>query len=295
MRVRHSHRMRLLICTASVVALAAGAGAGLIPPQSPAARVPEPSQPPPRGEPTPIAGQGYRKVFEDDFKTFKKNVWRRGLWYEKKAPASDIYARNGILHIVTRRANGYPDRNVSTHLGANDSRTRSFRQGYFEARIKIPAGTGHHAAWWMMSDNWMSHRTCGSLVSEFDIFESMGGQTRAHSGALHRNTKHPGPCGAIPDQINTNGWTNDVGFDQSLGFHTYSGLWTQTEVTWYIDGRALGTWAVWDSTDQPMSLILSSCVNGGWGPAVDASTPDNLDVRVDWVRVWQKPSSAGVH
>ena len=122
-------------------------------------------------------------------------------------------------------------------------------------------------------------------MSEFDIYEAFGDTPHLHDGALHRNTASG--CG-MPDETRPSyaDFRTDTGVDLSKDFHIYAGKWTDTEVIWYLDGRELKRAPVWDTTDQPMALILSSFV-GYFGPEPDETTPDELDVQVDWVKVWQ--------
>ena len=40
-------------------------------------------------------------------------------------------------------------------------------------------------------------------------------------------------------------------------------LWTASQITWYLDGRALMSAPTYDSTNQPMYLLLQMWV-GGW-------------------------------
>jgi len=140
-------------------------------------------------------------------------------------------------------------------------------------------------AFFLLSTNWAKTGNCPPLVSELDIFERLDStSTRGHNGALHRNTT--GPC-RTPDEFNDNHWTDDAGVDLSAGFHTYSALWTTEEVIWYLDGRELKRWPVYDSTDQRMFLIISSGAGGRtWDR--DAAIPVELRTEVDWVRVWQR-------
>jgi beta-glucanase (GH16 family) len=181
---------------------------------------------------------------------------------------------------VSRRAQSYPGISITG---------KSFRRGYFEARIRIPSGVGHHSAWWMLSENWIrTNGDCAEIKNaELDILETYGNQPSTHYHALHRNTSSQ--C-EMPDETAPT-WpdvSRDVGFDMSQDFHVFAARWTASEVVWYVDGRELERAPVWDTTDQPMTLILSSFV-GYFGPEPDETTPDELDVQVDWVRVWQEP------
>ena len=160
------------------------------------------------------------------------------------------------------------------------TRTQAWQGGYFEARMRYTASPSAFPALYMMSDNWMRTGDCSALkISEYDIFEGFPtNATRSHSGALHRNTT--GACG-VSDQFNSNSWTNDVGSELGGVWHVYSGLWTPTEVRWYVDGVELKRFPVWDTTNQPMRLIFQIDHHGG------ATVPE-LRTEVDWIRVWQK-------
>lgn len=236
-------------------------------------------------EPNPIAGQGFDYVFGDEFTIFDPGVWSRSIWYEPAAPRTDVYVKDGVLHLRSRRVDGYPMRQTTTRLSA--SKTRSFRRGYFEARMRWTSGKGAWPAFWLFSTNWANTAHCPPLVSELDIFEGLGTVPTKHLGTLHRNTSHPGPCSEIPDTINSNAATGDSGVDLTADFHVYAALWSRTEVIWFLDGRELKRWPLYDSTDQDMFLLFQiNAWEGAWG--VDSTTPAELYTDVDWVRVWQQ-------
>ena len=62
--------------------------------------------------------------------------------------------------------------------------------------------------------------------------------------------------------------------------------WTPQRVTWFLDQRRMMSWPVFETTNTHMFLILSMYTGGESQP--DASSPDELHTKVDWVRVWQK-------
>jgi beta-glucanase (GH16 family) len=238
--------------------------------------------PVPSGEPGPITGQGYHLAFEDNFDTLSSS-WSRNIWYQSAAPSSDVFVSNGHLFLESRRADGYPDRNITTSLSSTN--TRSFKQGYFEARMKWNGGKGSWPAFWLFSTHWRSTGTCPPLISELDVLEGQGTYPTFVNNALHRNTS--GACGVVDGHVPATNF-KDAGIgDLTQDFHTYAALWTATTITWYLDGVQTNTAPVFDSTDQDMFLILSQW-EGGWSGAADSSTPDPLINEVDWVRVWQK-------
>ncbi len=245
--------------------------------------------------PAPVAGQGYQEVFRDDFDTLETTAWGEGLWYDPGSPPNSIFVQDGALNLVSRRSQGYPDITVSSEGGSNPV---TFRQGYFEARMKWTKGNGAWPAFWLSSyrhatnPDWPSSNPyclVNSLPaalcwnSELDVFEGQGSEPNVFYGTLHRNTN--GLYG-VPDSTNVDAW-QPVGVDLTAGFHTYGALWTATEVRWYLDGVELLRTPAFESTDQPMFLILDMWI-GGWTSVPDASTPDELKTQIDYVTVWQK-------
>ncbi len=222
--------------------------------------------------PAPIAGLGYSLVDDEEFANL--NNWTNGIWYESQ-PAADEYVLGGDLFLSPTRAQGYPQVTATT--------TRSFVQGYFEARIKWTSGDGAWPAFWLLSQaNRVGQTSASMLASELDVMEMQGSTPDVTSFALHRNT---GSCCGIADQVHGNGGLN-MGYDTSADWHTYAALWTASTITWYIDGQQIGSGATFDSTNQPMFLLLDMW-EGGWTKSVDSSTPAILTTEVDWVRVWQ--------
>jgi hypothetical protein len=228
----------------------------------------------PPTEPAPIAGLGYHRAFADDFDAFNRRVWSRSIWYDDPAAPGDIYARNGVLHLVSRRASRYPNVSVTT------LHRRHFRGGYFEARMRWTKGNGSWPAFWLFS----VARASGNVPSpEIDVFEGQGSEPNVFYGTVHRNSSN---CCGMPDQQNGNNSQRER-TDLAAGFHTYSALWSSTSVTWYLDGRKLMSAPVYDTTENDMFLILNMWT-GGWTNETDANTPAELHTEVDWVRVWKK-------
>lgn len=281
----------------------AGGGPPSPPPPPPPPPPPAPPPPPPT-EPPPIAGQGYHEVFRDDFATLNRQVWDDHIWYdlpEDPAWGNRQYTdASGFLHLLSRRSdvrqgynNGYSYNTITTHTSG-----RTFQYGYFEARLKWTAAQGAWPGFWLLSyrhatnaawpsvnpycsSNGLPNALCWS--AELDVFEGQGTEPRAFYGTLHRNSSNDY---GVNDSQNANNYqpvTPDLGAD----FHTYSALWTASQISWYLDGQLLMSAPVYDSTNQPMFLLLQMWV-GGWTSDPGPSTPDVLETQVDYVRVWQR-------
>jgi len=229
-----------------------------------------------RGVPAPIAGRGYQVVFRDRFDRFRPRVWTRSIWYEPPAAAGDIFTRRGVLHLVSRRSRGYPNVSVTT------LRSRSFRRGYFEARMRWTRGNGAWPGFWLFATKHAHGIDCPPLTAELDVFEGQGSEPHSYYGTVHRNTN--GLCG-VPDRQNANNWRR-VRPNLTAAFHVYSALWTRRSIRWYLDGREVIRSPVYSSTDQPLFIILDMWT-GGWSAPIDSTTPSALHLEVDYVRVWR--------
>lgn len=260
---------------------------------------PPPPPPPPSGEPGPIAGQGYQRVFADEFDTLDRSTWCNRQWWESAPPAGTQSVSGGVLHLLKRRADGFQNTTISSEP-CGQANPKSFRHGYFEARMRWPGVQGAGPAFWLFSTRHATNpdwppinSVCARngepraqcLSAELDVFEGYGRHPNVFTGTLHRNSS-----GQYGDQnmINSNSW-QPQGFRVADSWRTYSALWTGSEVRWYLDGQFSHSTPVWDSTNQPMHLILSHW-NTPWQSdnATNSSTPDVMDVEVDWVRVWQR-------
>lgn len=263
---------------------------------------PDPPPPPPQ-EPGPIAGQGYRSVFADEFDVLNRGVWCNRQWWEKAPPAGTQYVAAGILRVVTRRADGYQNSTLSSEP-CGQANPKSFKQGYFEARMRWTAGNGSSPAFWLFSTRHATNPDFANpppydpnpicaqqglpraecLSSELDVFEGQGHQTSTYIGTLHRNTggfygQGNVFCQGVP--------TQNIGVNMTTAFHTYAVRWTMDDVRWYLDGTLLGSCPTYDSTNQPMHLLFYQWPQS-WTRDPDASSPNELQTEVDWVRVWQQ-------
>jgi hypothetical protein len=232
--------------------------------------------------PAPIAGRGYRVVFEDPFKRLRRRVWDNREWYSPPPPARSQYVRRGVLHLVSRRSQGFRNIAVTTF-----SSRKLFRFGYFEARMKWTRGNGSWPGFWMLSNAWArGPGDCSSpaRAAEIDVFEGYGNHPRVFTGTIHRNSATH-VCPSPPNAINSNNW-QPRRVNLTRRFHTYAMRWTPARVTWFLDQRRIMSWPVFETTNTRMFLLFTMYIGGQSSP--DESTPNELHTKVNWVRVWQK-------
>ena len=155
--------------------------------------------------------------------------------------------------------------------------------GRVEARIRIPAGQGLWAAFWMLGQN---HPTTPWPQSgELDILESKGSQPNFMFSAVHG----PGYSGATPfahvQSLASGTFADD--------FHTFAVEWDSERARFFVDGTVHytirgETLEIFGPSvlNQSFYLILNLAVGGHFDgdPQSDAIFPATM--LVDYVRVY---------
>lgn len=243
-------------------------------------------------EHSPYVPAGYSIVWNDEFNTGCRpntqnwyyetgaNGWGNNELQEYVAGSKDgedlAAISNGIFKIIAKKIN---NKVYSIRINSNESWT----YGYFEARLKLPAGKGTWPAFWMMPKNFTSWPEDG----EIDIMEEVGYRPNWVSSAIH--TK------AYNHKNNTQKTAElFLGTAQS-DFHVYALQWTKDEIKSYVDGKCIFTFMndgkqnrdTWPF-NQPFYLKLNLAWGGDWGGAqgVDESALP-AEFLIDYVRVYQ--------
>jgi beta-glucanase (GH16 family) len=165
--------------------------------------------------------------------------------------------------------------------------------GRWEARIKLPAGTGFWPAFWMLGGN----NGCGGWPScgEIDIMENRGRQSLTSSSALHG----PGYSGNTPLYHNYNLPTGSSTFFDD--FHLFAMEWSDTQIRFYVDGvlhytvkntdvQKYGRWVY----NHDFYAILNLAVGGQFdGMRLPPDSAFPVKVVVDFVHVY-KPGTGNL-
>ncbi|MCL4506254.1 MAG: glycoside hydrolase family 16 protein [Chloroflexi bacterium] len=191
--------------------------------------------------------------------------------------------QNGALQITAIRENygnrAYTSARLKTHG------TFAQQYGWFEARIKIPAGKGVWPAFWLLGDNidqagWPA---CG----EIDVMEHINFEPSVVS-TLHL----PGAFGNV--QIGAD-YISPYTSDFSAGYHVYAVEWEPEAIRFYVDDalahvvtraslRPGDQWVF----DHPFYMVLNVAVGGNWPGYPDATTVFPQTMSVDYVRVFSR-------
>ncbi len=209
--------------------------------------------------------------------------------------AANNTVSNGVLTITAKKqrvkAKNYTSGRIRT---ANMPNGGQWTNGRFEARIKLPNGTGMWPAFWMLptdpTEGW-------PISGEIDILEATGQADMFAFGTIHYGQPWP-----------DNEWTSGRILKQpdswSADFHEYAVEWEPNEIRWYVDDilysvktpSDMSDPSYWTFENYQYHFLLNLAVGGSIGGVVDDSMlPQTMEV--DYVRVYDfgQPSLKGEH
>ncbi|MEO7062057.1 MAG: glycoside hydrolase family 16 protein [Lapillicoccus sp.] len=163
----------------------------------------------------------------------------------------------------------------------------SQKYGHIEARIKVPDGSGLWPAFWALDNN-VNDAGGDPAYAENDIMELVGSDPMMIYSSLHATSPAQSKSTCV-------GYKLPGGKQYHSGFHVFAADWSDTEVTFSVDGHrtATRTKASYGSAwtfDQPMFLVLNLAVGGVWAGSPPATTTFPATMLVDYVRVTGSPS-----
>lgn len=244
---------------------------------------------------TPAPALTYQLVWSDEFNTdgmpdttkwsydVGGNGWGNNeLEYYTNARTENARISGGNL-VIEARKESFGGRNYTSARLVTRNKAK-WTYGKFEIRAKLPKGKGTWPAIWTLANtnplNWPDD-------GELDIMEEVGYDANMIYGTAHNKLYN----GANGKQKGGNVLIKDA----QDSFHVYSMEWTDTQVTWYVDGNFYFTYnnpnAGNDSWpyNKDFYLLLNLAIGGNWGGAQgvdDSIFPQSL--LVDYVRVYQK-------
>ncbi len=263
---------------------------------------------------SPYVPAGYEKVFGDEFNgssLLLDNWWTRYIYKDGMLDTLNderqLFRENNnhvmsgtTLQLTARKV---PTSNPRFQYESGMIRSKmTFKYGYFEARLKMPAGLGVWPAFWLNSDSDANGKT--SWPPEIDIIEFVNNGKDDRPDMMHMTAQvkvkkgEPNPWGGKelfrdPDFRKRNYFAP---FKFPDDFHVFGLLWdTDDTVTWFVDGKKLFTmeykWVYANGKDAPNAhVLLNLSIGGQWAGRHgidDSAFPQALDV--DYVRVYQKP------
>ena len=185
--------------------------------------------------------------------------------------------KHGFLYIEARKQDtkyyGRPRHYTSGLLDTKNKFATLY--GRFDIRFKVPRGKGYWPAFWLLPQS-------GKWPPEIDFMEILGHETNLlyttnHYGE-HVNGHHM-EHGAKKIYANNPDYSED--------FHTLSGIWSEREITVYVDGKKVSV-SHDGVPDEKMFMILNLAVGGDWPGNPTAETVFPASMVVDYVRVYKQ-------
>ncbi len=204
---------------------------------------------------------------------FISDGWSNGPWMVNDWRASEVELTPAGLTLHLRKN---PEGSEWAY-GAGEIRTHDFfRYGYFEARMRVPRGSGVITGLFTYAD-----RTDKLRPNEIDI-EILGRDTGAAELTLHENGKAT--------------WhKHRLSFDSAGGFHTYGFDWQPGYVRWYVDGKLVHaeTGGAAQRLVRPQQLLVSLWGSKKLGAWAGELNPSEGPWRLDLACIAYAPSYSG--
>jgi beta-glucanase (GH16 family) len=154
----------------------------------------------------------------------------------------------------------------NTNLGGKGF---SQKYGYFEARAKMPPGSGFWPAFWLLPAN-------GSSETEIDIAEGLGNDPTGVYQTVH--------WGGDGDAHRQDGDVYQGHINTTDGFHVYGLEWKADTISWYVDG--VKTRTTTNRSNTAMYMVVNLAIGGWNGNDVTADTSFPGKFAIDYVRVY---------
>lgn len=196
-------------------------------------------------------------------------------------PVNPFSVNDGLLTIsATRTPNNLLNTTDGQEYISGVLTSRNwFEQQYgrFEVFAQVPKGQGLWSAFWMLPTHAQWPQGI-AVLPELDVMEHLGHQPGTFHTTLHSN--QTGQLTSHPYDHNNLG-------DLTQGFHLYSAVWSDTEVSWYLDGKLMATNPTPQDFDNPKHFLLNLAVGGSWPGSPNSATRFPAEYKIDYVRAME--------
>ena len=232
---------------------------------------------------------GWKLVWEENFNgpQIDENTWTRvpkggSDWNDMMSLREDLaFIENGEL-VLMGKVGGENDPTPFVTGGVSSKGKKSFREARIEIRAKFNCVNGFWPALWLMPDTNLP----APEYAEIDIMEHLNADDFAYQTVHSRYTLDGGsePPKSAQGAIDKDGWNIYAAeiYKDSLCLYT-NGIKTFTYP------RLEGVAHQFPWPDYPFYFILSNQLGGGWVGPVDAPEQLPSELRIDWIKVYEKP------
>ncbi len=229
----------------------------------------------------------YRETFTEDFRgKLDVTPWGPSRWiahtpwhgdfgdarFADPQPGFPFITGPGGLKITARKDT--EGKWSSGLLCTLDEAGHGFAQanGYFEARMKMPAGPGVWPAFWLIAPGGADYKP------EIDVVEYYGVATDRYQVNTHLWPKSP--------DVKPQGEGKSISVPRDSlveSYHLYGVEITDGDVIFYLDRREVARMKASPAMHQPMSILVNLALGSGW-PIDKTYNPSIL--QVDYIKVY---------
>ncbi|RYC32345.1 glycosyl hydrolase family protein [Lichenibacterium minor] len=171
-----------------------------------------------------------------------------------------------ITAVPDRTASGYPGSWESGLISTKGTFSQTY--GYFEMRAQTASAPGSWDAFWMLPDKPTANQ-------ELDVMEHYGNNNPGTYSTIHTSDNTPASALQV--------YSQDA--SRTTGYHTYGMDWEPDRITFYVDGKAMGSQATPSDMHSPMYLLadLATESNAAGG---------SMTTKIDYIRAFSKDPAA---
>ena len=154
----------------------------------------------------------------------------------------------------------------------------SQKYGYFEMRADLSDAKGGWDAFWMMPDHMTPDPNGAGGWQELDVVEHYAGNNKGVYSTIHTTEQTPN----IPWQQNRQVYSE---LANASGYHTYGVDWQADKISFYVDGKFVGSQATPSDMHDPMYIMVNLATQ-------DGATTDDQQMKIDYIRAFSKDPGA---
>ncbi len=233
---------------------------------------------PPRA---PLSGYelAWAEEFDGDALDKSKWVYRTDSKHLSTQKPENVSVRGGVLHLQLKKEKA----GGKDYTGAGIISREAFKYGYFEARMKMPAGAGWHTSFWLQKHDGSGTTDSHEALQGLDVGQNNSIDPLTYTVTLNKYNPEP------PANY---GYQRLAAPDLSADFHVFGCEFTPEAARFYLDGKLVHTVSASAIQHGEQNLWVTSIAShmGGTRQVDDGALPQ--EALCDYVRVFTRPAPA---
>ncbi len=224
-----------------------------------------------------IDGRRFTIAFQDEFdgESLDTDKWdyRTDSKHWSTQRKENVEVKDGSLYLNLKKEKS----NGMEYIGAGIISKDRFQYGYYETRMKVPAGAGWHNSFWLMDHDGSGSTATKSSTIEIDIIEIDSSDPLNYGVCFHKWKDGHISKGCIKVQTP----------DMSKEFQVVSCVYTSEYVKFFLNGKEVHQIEISEMPKKPLNIWLTSIATWlGNTEAVDDSQLPSSAV-FDYVRYYE--------